>query len=854
MGATRLTPDAVPTIFPNSPAYLSDRAPVREEPEEKRKRHEASHLEEAIRQSISLHEEEDRQNKLQSYEDLLSRLQRVDLSSYWTAVQAAHAVLFLHVEGEDPPDIERSVVVSRNMEVTAFWRKAKLPGKNLLIPSRLDDLRCLQTALDSVRRFKGPDVCDKDEKVKASFNLLFSLLDSLMSDDLLPQEKIETLGFIKEQLELLQKNDHSVRYSAELLIFASILHTISPHAYRFIRSAGKVALPHRSTLMRICSQYNVNPANEQDDEGFLRYVKKRSSLLKPHEKIVTIMVDEIHIQPYFEFKGGSVTGAASNSEEAAKTAHVFMIQSLLSAHKDVAHILPVANIEAAGLHEALRKTILELEKAGLTVIAVITDNNSINRKVMSLFSKTRTVDIVYPHPADDSRPLFYVVDPVHLLKCVRNNWLNQKNPGTCIFFPEFPGTSSLVQVNGASFKDLRDLHASEQHSVSKFGYGLSYKALHPSNIERQNVKLVLKVFSSFVVEALKIRGNELSLNYAAGTAQFIDLILKWWRIVNVKSPSKGRRLRDPLQDPVKSLSDKQIEFLNNFVDWLDTWRDIRMDTGALTTETHAALRLTCYSLVELCRYCLEELNFNYVLLGKFQTDSLEERFGQYRRLSGTNYHISIQQVFESEKKLRLQDSLVLPDMQEIQKPCPSVFDGAQLAQEYGIKIADCDIKNKESSLAVITYIAGFCAHAALKKLPCEYCAMNITSEDREIQLERNVLIENLSRGALKFPQPTVISAVLYTHIVLEQLTSKENAARFHATPKQRELLVSITRHLCESEDFDVCTNGHHPDTVLTNILVAAANTLLKNYVNMKTDILKTKKTQPHQRKVQKFSK
>lgn len=35
-----------------------------------------------------------------------------------------------------------------------------------------------------------------------------------------------------------------------------------------------------------------------------------------------------------------------------------------------------------------------------------------------------------------------------------------------------------------------------------------------------------------------------------------------------------------------------------------------MDTGALTTETHAAVRLTCYSLVELCRYCLEELNFD----------------------------------------------------------------------------------------------------------------------------------------------------------------------------------------------------------------------------------------------------
>ncbi|XP_077524008.1 uncharacterized protein LOC144135131 [Amblyomma americanum] len=193
-------------------------------------------------------------------------------------------------------------------------------------------------------------------------------------------------------------------------------------------------------------------------------------------------------------------------------------------------------------------------------------------------------------------------------------------------------------------------------------------------------------------------------------------------------------------------------------------------------------------------------------------------------------------------------------MQEMQKPCSETLDGAQLTEEYGIKVSDHDIRNKESILPVITYIAGFCAHAALKKLPCQYCAMNITSEDREVQLERNLLIENLSRGALKFPQPAVVNAVLHAHIVLEQLTNKANAARFHATHKQRELLVAVTRHLCETEDFDVCNNGHHPDTVLTNILVAAANTLLKNYVSMKTDVLKSRKTPIQQRKLQKFAK
>ncbi|KAH7934250.1 hypothetical protein HPB49_023705 [Dermacentor silvarum] len=86
MGATRLTPDAVPTIFPSALSYLSDYAPVREGPQQKRKHLEASHLEEAIPQSIALHEEEESRNKLTSYEDLVSRLQGLGLSTYWTTV------------------------------------------------------------------------------------------------------------------------------------------------------------------------------------------------------------------------------------------------------------------------------------------------------------------------------------------------------------------------------------------------------------------------------------------------------------------------------------------------------------------------------------------------------------------------------------------------------------------------------------------------------------------------------------------------------------------------------------------------------------------------------------------------
>ena len=48
-----------------------------------------------------------------------------------------------------------------------------------------------------------------------------------------------------------------------------------------------------------------------------------------------------------------------------------------------------------------------------------------------------------------------------------------------------------------------------------------------------------------------------------------------------------------------------------------------------------------------------------MLLGKFETDSLEARFGQYRQRSGGKYNISLRQVYESENNLRLLSTLKL---------------------------------------------------------------------------------------------------------------------------------------------------------------------------------------------------
>ena len=80
-------------------------------------------------------------------------------------------------------------------------------------------------------------------------------------------------------------------------------------------------------------------------------------------------------------------------------------------------------------------------------------------------------------------------------------------------------------------------------------------------------------------------------------------------------------------------SSKSRKFLEYFIQWLEDWVASSNNSGKLTKETYSALHHTTNALLEITEYCLSELSANYVLLGKFQTDSLEARFGQYRELA-----------------------------------------------------------------------------------------------------------------------------------------------------------------------------------------------------------------------------
>ena len=123
------------------------------------------------------------------------------------------------------------------------------------------------------------------------------------------------------------------------------------------------------------------------------------------------------------------------------------------------------------------------------------------------------------------RNLILLFDIVHIIKSIRNNWLNLHDHDKTFVFPLFedcfggysnyltPPNSICVsiqtknvtvspiehpslypQVCTAPFEDIRSLFKSDVYNILKRAPKLSSKACWPSKLERQNVNLALKIF------------------------------------------------------------------------------------------------------------------------------------------------------------------------------------------------------------------------------------------------------------------------------------------------------------------------------------------------------------------------
>lgn len=318
--------------------------------------------------------------------------------------------------------------------------------------------------------------------------------------------------------------------------------------------------------------------------------------------------------------------------------------------------------------------------------------------------------------------------------------------------------------------------------------------------------------------------------------------------MNVKSVLKGKHKRNVFEEPLTYLdTDVKIKFLYAFLEWLDQWKKCNLDSGMLSEETHTALYQTTYAMIELVRYCAENFDLKYILTGKFQTDSLENRFGQYRQLAGAQYNITLTQLLEVEKKLRVQSILPLNLVsntqgkisvelnldQEEEKPLDLSLPKNHivlLLKKFNITFEDEDYASIIGIEEILAYIAGYCIHSCINRIKCDMCLQKLTSPK---ETTSGSLICELNRGGLKCPNDFVLDSISTCYIIVSKLLSAKFEAEFLKIDKKREIVYIITDHFLNSNeksyDLEECQNGHGASLLQKYIIVSCINTLLKNY-------------------------
>lgn len=374
-------------------------------------------------------------------------------------------------------------------------------------------------------------------------------LTSLMNCQKTNEESKKKIMFLKDQVKLLSYDRPS--YSIETLIFSTMFFMTYPASYSFVRDSGLLTLPSPKYLS------TFNKGNIETGAA-KQYLKKQIEFLAPHEKYVCLLNDEIYVKPQFSYAGNKVLGLAENRDEnraieAATTIQAFMICSLLSSYTDIVGLYPVKNSDSDYLAVLFDDILLLLFEVGYETIILITDNNRVNGKAVKIYTNFEFVPISIDSKYDIGKKMFFSYDTSHLLKCIRNIFQSVKT----FHFPSLaePGT-----YKKASISHLEKIYEIERFNTVKLAPQLSYKVLHTSNLDKQNVYLALCLFNKKNIEALKLYKDQIDED-VDGTVEFLDIIVNMWDIFNVSSPRKGIELKNEFMNPINSMSNVSIVYL-----------------------------------------------------------------------------------------------------------------------------------------------------------------------------------------------------------------------------------------------------------------------------------------------------
>ena len=406
----------------------------------------------------------------------------------------------------------------------------------------------------------------------------------------------------------------------------------------------------------------------------------------------------------------------------------------------------------------------------------------------------------------------------------------------------------------ANFNHLVKVFQLEEKKPVKLAYKLSHRVLFPGPIEKQSVHLASAVFSDSTLEALKyysLHGHpELQ-----ETAEFISIILRWFKLINAKSTYQGVTGHDCQREAItpENIVEK-TSFLRGFVDWLSEWEALQ--ESGLSRETFQAAKHSSECIAALSEHLLETKHFQFVLPIKLQNDKIEGRFGKIRQMCGGNMFASVRQFLESERSLRLMNlaNLDLPHGE-----IKDIFSKSKLEQEVHSEetsdkivsslVSDSDFIQLVPNIPsadkdALLYVTGSFARQLVLATDCKSCKKLLLEEsprsDDNLVTRSSAFITQVNRGRLSFPTElaflTCCHAWQFYSAIVNDFDLKKLLHSPHVSGR-KVFIRALLKYFESSEDTRLffidqpCENGHKFIIHTQRFAFKCFNIFTKNFVS-----------------------
>lgn len=412
--------------------------------------------------------------------------------------------------------------------------------------------------------------------------------------------------FTKGQLQKLQAPKQKVLWKLDDIASAIRLYTAGPKCYRYMYKNG-YPLPSVSALKRWSRKIEISPGVLKSVLRLMKFHQEDKS--KHLENVCILSFDEMSIKSSYEYD--QISDAIITP---SKNVQVVMARGLFAAWKQPVYY----NFDCKMTISILNQIIKALKKVNYNVVAIVSDMATSNQKLwddlMIGINKTW-----FRNPTDSTKKIYVFADAPHLLKLIRNHFLDD---GYIV-------NGKLITV--APIKEAFYKFGSDDLKIM---HKISSKHFDVAGPERQKVKLAAQLLSHTVSASLRrfYQLGKLSSPNVMECANFVKSINDWFDVFNSKIAAVDSRERMKAYGLALETQNQILSDIDQLIFKLRTPNKsclLPFQKGILINNT---------SLRSLFEDMQKTYGTDYILTHRLNQDVLENMFSVIRAKGGLHDH------------------------------------------------------------------------------------------------------------------------------------------------------------------------------------------------------------------------